>query len=178
MAKFHRGDVINCNHPGEKKTPSYSQINMVVSPYSFRYKVTCSYRYRNVCLQYTYTVSVCVPILVTTFPEWLSGTVPLPHTPVRPRCVYSVLRAHVQFCRFDKEDAVSDILHAGFCNVATVLLEDIYATNQVGNVATYIYSWSLILLHAERPKLYGVSAVLSMIGLNRSDLKDVGWWHI
>ena len=29
---------------------------------------------------------VCVPILVTTFPEWLSGTEPLPHTPgaVRP----------------------------------------------------------------------------------------------
>ena len=24
---------------------------------------------------------VCVPILVTTFPEWLSGTKPLPHTP-------------------------------------------------------------------------------------------------
>ena len=30
--------------------------------------------------------NVCVPILVTTFPEWLSGTEPLPHTPgaVRP----------------------------------------------------------------------------------------------
>ena len=29
---------------------------------------------------------VCIPILVTTFPEWLSGTEPLPHTPgdVRP----------------------------------------------------------------------------------------------
>ena len=29
---------------------------------------------------------VCVPILVTTFPEWLSDTEPLPHTPgaVRP----------------------------------------------------------------------------------------------
>ena len=29
---------------------------------------------------------VCVPVLVTTFPEWLSGTEPLPHTPgaVRP----------------------------------------------------------------------------------------------
>ena len=26
-------------------------------------------------------VCVCVPILVTTFPEWLSGTEPLPHTP-------------------------------------------------------------------------------------------------
>ena len=24
---------------------------------------------------------VCIPILVTTFPEWLSGTEPLPHTP-------------------------------------------------------------------------------------------------
>ena len=31
-------------------------------------------------------VCVCIPILVTTFPEWLSGTEPLPHTPgaVRP----------------------------------------------------------------------------------------------
>ena len=37
-------------------------------------------------------VCVCVPILVTTFPEWLSGTEPLPHTPgaVRPSslCLY------------------------------------------------------------------------------------------
>ena len=40
---------------------------------------------------------MCVPILVTTFPEWLSSTEPLPHTPapfVRPRCVCSVMRAH------------------------------------------------------------------------------------
>ena len=31
-------------------------------------------------------VCVCIPFLVTTFPEWLSGTEPLPHTPgaVRP----------------------------------------------------------------------------------------------
>ena len=29
---------------------------------------------------------MCIPILVMTFPEWLSGTEPLPHTPgaVRP----------------------------------------------------------------------------------------------
>ena len=26
-------------------------------------------------------VCVCIPVLVTTFPEWLSGTEPLPHTP-------------------------------------------------------------------------------------------------
>ena len=26
-------------------------------------------------------LSVCIPILVTTFPEWLSGTEPLLHTP-------------------------------------------------------------------------------------------------
>ena len=32
------------------------------------------------------TMCVCVPILVTTYPEWLSGTEPLPHTSgaVRP----------------------------------------------------------------------------------------------
>ena len=55
---------------------------------------------------------VCIPILVTTFPEWLRGTEPLPHTPVpcvRPRSVCSVLRAHVQFCRFDKADATADV---------------------------------------------------------------------
>ena len=58
---------------------------------------------------------MCIPILVTMFPEWLSGTEPLPHTPrthpapsVRPCCVCSVLCAHVQFCRFDKADAIAD----------------------------------------------------------------------
>ena len=32
------------------------------------------------------TLSECIPILVTAFPEWFSGTEPLPHTPgaVRP----------------------------------------------------------------------------------------------
>ena len=45
-------------------------------------------------------VCVCIPILVTTFPEFLSDTEPLPPC-VRPRCVCSVLRAHAQFCRFD-----------------------------------------------------------------------------
>ena len=55
---------------------------------------------------------VCNPTLVTTFPELLSGTKPWPHTPgaVRPSsCVCSVLRAHVQFCRFDKADASTDV---------------------------------------------------------------------
>ena len=35
---------------------------------------------------WTLLTCVCVPILVTMFPEWLSGTEPLPHTPgaVRP----------------------------------------------------------------------------------------------
>ena len=57
-------------------------------------------------------VCVCNPILVTTFPGWLSGTEPWPRTPapcVRPRCVCCVLRAYVQFCRFDKADAVADV---------------------------------------------------------------------
>ena len=44
---------------------------------------------------------VCIPILVTTFPEWLSGAEPLPHTPgtVRPSasCLLCVLLAHAQF---------------------------------------------------------------------------------
>ena len=40
--------------------------------------------------------SVCIQILVTTFPEWLSGMEPLPQTPgaVRP----SVLVVFVVFC--------------------------------------------------------------------------------
>ena len=55
---------------------------------------------------------VCIPILVTTFPEWLSGTEPLRTHPapcVRPHCVCSVLRARVQFYRFDKADATADV---------------------------------------------------------------------
>ena len=57
-------------------------------------------------------VWVCIPILVTTFPERLSGTEPLPHTPgaVRPSSLCLMcLRAHVQFCRFDKADATADV---------------------------------------------------------------------
>ena len=54
-------------------------------------------------------VCVCIPIPVTTFPEWLSGTEPHPAPCVRPRCVCSVLRAHAQFCQFDKADATADV---------------------------------------------------------------------
>ena len=59
-----------------------------------------------------WSMCVFIPILVTTFPEWLSGTEPCRKHPapcVRPRCVFSVLRAHVQFCRFDKADATADV---------------------------------------------------------------------
>ena len=54
---------------------------------------------------------VCIPILVTTFPEWLSGKEPrtYPAPCVCPRCVCSVLRAHAQFCQFDKADATADV---------------------------------------------------------------------
>ena len=52
---------------------------------------------------------VCIPILVTTFPEWLSGTEPLPHTPGAVRPSSLCLRAHAQFCRFDKADATADV---------------------------------------------------------------------
>ena len=57
-------------------------------------------------------ISVCIPVLVTTFPEWLSGTEPLPLPPgaVRPSSyVCSILCAHAQFCRFDKADATADV---------------------------------------------------------------------
>ena len=57
---------------------------------------------------------VCVPILVTTFPEWLKDTEPLPHTPgtVRlPALVVSVvICVHMyRFAGFDKADATADI---------------------------------------------------------------------
>ena len=29
IAKFHRTDLVICNHSGEGKTPSYSQINII-----------------------------------------------------------------------------------------------------------------------------------------------------
>ena len=63
-------------------------------------------------LYWSFVVSVCIPILETKFPEWLSGSEPLPHTPGAVRqssCVCSVLRAHAQFCRFDKADAITDV---------------------------------------------------------------------
>ena len=55
---------------------------------------------------------VCVPILITTFPKWLSGTESLQHTPGAVRLsslICSVLCAHAQFCRFDKADATADV---------------------------------------------------------------------
>ena len=58
------------------------------------------------------TLSMCIPILVMMYPEWLNGTEPLLHTPVpcvHPRCVCSFLRVHVQFCWFDKADTTPDI---------------------------------------------------------------------
>ena len=54
----------------------------------------------NVCV--CVCVCVCIPILIMTFPEWLSGTEPLPHTPapcIRSHFACRVLHAHVQFCR-------------------------------------------------------------------------------
>ena len=55
----------------------------------------------------------CNPILVKRFLEWLSGTEPCPRTPGTERpsslCLRCILRAHVQFCLFDKADATSDV---------------------------------------------------------------------
>ena len=50
-----------------------------------------------------------IPILVTTFPEWPSGTEPLPHTPGAVLVVFVVFCVHMQFCRFDKVDATADV---------------------------------------------------------------------
>ena len=55
---------------------------------------------------------MCIPILVTTSPSGSAirnhcRTHPAPC--VRPRCVCSVLRAHVQFCRFDEADNTADV---------------------------------------------------------------------
>ena len=38
---------------------------------------------------------MCIPSLVTTFPEWLSGTEPLPHTPGAVIVVFVVFCVHV-----------------------------------------------------------------------------------
>ena len=46
------------------------------------------------CLCVCVCVCVCIPFLVTTFPEWLSGTEPLPHTRRRA----SVHVVYVVFC--------------------------------------------------------------------------------
>ena len=40
------------------------------------------------------SLCVCIPILVTTFPEWLSCMEPFPHTPFRPR-LFVVFCVHV-----------------------------------------------------------------------------------
>ena len=37
---------------------------------------------------------MCIPILVTTFPEWLSGTEPLPHTPGAVRRIVFCVHMH------------------------------------------------------------------------------------
>ena len=63
-------------------------------------------------LHSVFAICVCIPIIVTTFPE---GSAVRNHCRthpalcVRPRCVCSVLRAHAQFCRFDKADATADV---------------------------------------------------------------------
>ena len=45
--------------------------------------------------RYKDNVCVCIPILVTTFPEWLSGTEPLPHTPGAVLVVFVVICVHM-----------------------------------------------------------------------------------
>ena len=52
---------------------------------------------------------VCISILVTTLPEWLSSTEPLLHTPGAVLVMYVVFCEHAQFCRFDKVDATADV---------------------------------------------------------------------
>ena len=62
-------------------------------------------------------ISVCNPILALTSPEWLSTTEPWPHIPSAMRTSLSAyvlmfvvcLRAHVQFCQFDKADPTADV---------------------------------------------------------------------
>ena len=57
-------------------------------------------------------ICVCIPILVTTFPEWLNGMEPLPYTPspVRASSLCLVFCVHIySFAGFDKADATADI---------------------------------------------------------------------
>ena len=53
-------------------------------------------------------MTMCNPVLVPTFSEWLSGTEPWPRTPGAV-VFLDFLRAHAQFCRFDKGDATADV---------------------------------------------------------------------
>ena len=55
------------------------------------------------------SVGVCNPILVMTFPEWLSYTEPWPHAPGAVGLSSSCLRAHAQFFQFDKADATTEV---------------------------------------------------------------------
>ena len=58
---------------------------------------------------------VCVCVLQFSYRRYPSGSAVRNHCRthpepcVRPRCICSVLRARVQFCRFDKADATADV---------------------------------------------------------------------
>ena len=64
-------------------------------PYIESNASVCIYVCMYVCMYVWYVV--CIPILVTTFPEWLSGMEPLPHTPgaVRPSSLCLLFCVHM-----------------------------------------------------------------------------------
>ena len=79
-----------------------------LASYTNNYSDRIQFELRLVLL-YTFAKNLYNPILVTAFPEWLNGTEKWSRTSgaVRPSssCLWCVLRAHVQFCWFDKANA-------------------------------------------------------------------------
>ena len=73
------GKIVRTCAPGGSRTLDFLHARRAPYPLSQALRFfQCNRSIEDVC--------VCIPILVTTFPEWLGGTEPLPHSPgaVRP----------------------------------------------------------------------------------------------
>ena len=102
--KLHRKAKIICNFG----LPECSRANY--KGFNLRRAKLFALRVDSPVIDRQKCVCVCIPILVTTYRSGVQNhcrTYPAPC--VRPHCVCSVLRAHAQFCRFDKADATADV---------------------------------------------------------------------
>ena len=106
------------------------------------------------CVCVCVCVCVCIPILVTMFPEKAlrnnCRTHPAPC--VCPRCVYSVFRAHAQYCRFDKVDATADAINDRRSDTTILLGADtlVYWIRKIVRTCAPSGSRVLDFLHASR----------------------------